>query len=78
VSIDIALIDEDEVTRRAVPDIDHNARILRASSPSAPATSRPATPSRGAFAGSVTAFSTRGGRLHRTCRRLIAFIREEV
>ena len=38
VIIDIAPIDEDEVTRRAFPDIDHDVRILRASSPSAPAT----------------------------------------
>lgn len=48
VIIDIALIDEDEVTRRAFPDIDHDVRILRVSSPWAPATRADRPPPHGA------------------------------
>jgi hypothetical protein len=78
VMIDIAPIDEDEVTWHALPDIEHDVRILGTSAPSATAT-RADRPARGARSRAASApfRHVEAGRLH-LADDLTAFIREEV
>jgi len=78
VMIDIAPFDEDEMIRRALPDIDRDVRILGTSSPSAPAT-RADRPARGARSRAASAPFRRveAGHIH-LADDLTAFVREEV
>jgi hypothetical protein len=77
VIIDIARIEEDEATRRACRARPRRGSFVQARRPhQRQTTSRPAALSRGAFAGSVTAFLRAEAGCIELADDLLAFIRE--